>query len=199
MRPPANPRSPVFRHRSIRVATAALALLPVLVGAAPPAGGGDRAALQHQIETLQRTAQQLDLQRQIEALQRTVQQLERRVRTLEKRPAPPPRPVPAPPPEIGQGHPENGAAAPTTRSAPPAPTSPRITAQQAKANWGALKRGMSPGQVRILLGAPSRQMEINDGHRLWYYTYPGPRNGSVMFSRDGVVSDWQHPPFGWLW
>ena len=58
---------------------------------------------------------------------------------------------------------------------------------------------MSPDQVRALLGAPSQQVEINDGQRLWYYTYPGPRSGSVMFSRDGVVSGWQHPPFGWLW
>jgi cell division protein FtsB len=184
MRSPVNPCPPAFRRLGIYAAAAALALLPVLATAAPPAGSGDRAALQHQIETLQRTAQQLDLQRQIGALRHTVQQLERRVSALEARPAP------------ASG--ARSAAPPAPAAAPQHPAGARLT-PQTETNWSALKHGMSADRVRALLGAPSRQVEINNGQRLWYYTYPGPRSGSVMFSRDGVVSGWQHPPFGWLW
>lgn len=192
MEPRVNPRSSASRLRGA-LACATLILLPALACAAAPtpAGSGNQAALQHRIETLQRTTQRLDLQRQIEVLRRTVQQLERRVQALETRPAPvaalPARP--AAPAE----HPAAPAAA-----APAQPAGPRLTAQT-KANWGALKHGMSTDQVRALLGPPTSEGEINPGQRLWYYTYPGPRSGSVLFSRAGVVSSWQRPPFGWLW
>ncbi|HDJ85595.1 MAG TPA: hypothetical protein ENG77_00610, partial [Chromatiales bacterium] len=134
MEPRATPRSPVSRLRGA-LACAALILLPALACAAAPApaGSGNQAVLQHQIETLQRTTQRLDLQRQIEVLRRTVQQLERRVHALETRPAP------------GTAAPGEHPAAPAA-AAPAQPAGPRLTAQT-KANGGALKHGMSADQV----------------------------------------------------
>jgi hypothetical protein len=182
-------RSPAPRRRGALAGAAALVLLLGTV-ATPPAGaaGGDRATLQ----------------RQVDALRHTVRQLQRRVRTLEARPMPT---APTPTAAMGVQGPTparsaHGATAPAAHTAPPAAT-PRTTGTiltpQIKANWGALKRGMNADRVRALLGAPSRRLEINDGQPLWYYYYTGTGGGSVMFSRDGVVSDWQHPPFGRLW
>lgn len=199
MEPPVIPRRPPASGRGkTRAAALALALLPASVcAAAPPAGaGGDQATLQRQIETLQRTARQLDLQRQIEALRRAVEQLQRRVHTLEAR-LPPPAPAAA----TGAAVPGTRPAAPASAAATPVPAPPsnaKVLTPQIKENWRALKRGMSADQVRGLLGAPSRRLEIN-GQPLWYYYYTGTGGGSVMFSDSAMVVSWQHPPFGWLW
>jgi hypothetical protein len=67
-----------------------------------------------------------------------------------------------------------------------------------KGQWGGVKAGMGSDEIRKLLGTPSREFTV-DGKPVWYYSYPGIGNGSVMFSRDGrTVAGWQHPPFG-LW
>jgi hypothetical protein len=65
-----------------------------------------------------------------------------------------------------------------------------------KAQWRSIKAGMSSEEIRKLLGTPSREFAL-DGKPIWYYSYPGIGNGSVMFSRDGnSVAGWQHPPYG---
>jgi hypothetical protein len=65
-----------------------------------------------------------------------------------------------------------------------------------KAQWRSIKAGMSSEEIRKLLGTPSREFAL-DGKPVWYYSYPGIGNGSVMFSRDGhTVAGWQHPPYG---
>jgi hypothetical protein len=100
--------------------------------------------------------------------------------------------------------PPAGSAAPS--AAPPiaAGTSPPPAAvpgafqwrETVKDHWGGVKAGMSSEEIRKLLGTPSREFTL-DGKPVWYYSYPGIGNGSVMFSRDGrTVAGWQHPPFG---
>jgi hypothetical protein len=65
-----------------------------------------------------------------------------------------------------------------------------------KGQWHSVKTGMSDGEIRKLLGTPSREFTL-DGKSVWYYSYPGIGNGSVLFSRDEhTVAGWQHPPFG---
>ena len=65
-----------------------------------------------------------------------------------------------------------------------------------KDQWRSVKAGMSSEEIGKLLGTPSRELTL-DGKPVWYYSYPGIGNGSVMFSRDGhTVAGWQHPPFG---
>jgi hypothetical protein len=54
---------------------------------------------------------------------------------------------------------------------------------------------MNPAQVREQLGEPVRRFVI-DGKPVWYYSYPGVGNGSVMFSADGEIVGKQKPPFG---
>jgi hypothetical protein len=102
-----------------------------------------------------------------------------------------------------------GIASTGTRSSPAAPappaagTSPPPVVTEAlqwhdtlKAQWRSVKAGMSDEQIRQLLGAPSREFTL-DGRPIWYYTYPGIGNGSVLFNRDGhTVAGSQHPPFG---
>jgi hypothetical protein len=103
------------------------------------------------------------------------------------------------------------AAIPSTVSQPsPAPvrveagTSPSSAAvpdafqwrEMLKDQWHSVKAGMNSEEIRKLLGTPSREFTL-DGKPVWYYTYPGIGNGSVMFSRDGhTVAGWQHPPYG---
>jgi len=97
-----------------------------------------------------------------------------------------------------------------TPQTPPAPvrveagTPPSTTAipeafqwrETLKEQWRSIKAGMSSEEIRKLLGTPSREFTI-DGKPVWYYSYPGIGNGSVMFSRDGhTVAGWQHPPYG---
>ncbi len=65
-----------------------------------------------------------------------------------------------------------------------------------KDQWHSVKAGMNDEEIKGLLGTPSREFTL-DGKPVWYYSYPGIGNGSVMFSRDGhTVAGWQHPPFG---
>jgi hypothetical protein len=62
--------------------------------------------------------------------------------------------------------------------------------------WRSVKAGMSREEIRERLGTPSREYTL-DGKPVWYYTYPGIGNGSVLFSRSGhTVAGWQYPPYG---
>lgn len=57
---------------------------------------------------------------------------------------------------------------------------------KALASWRALKSGMSPNDVRTVLGEPER---VRGGElAIWYY----PSNGQVMFINDRVDS-WTEP------
>ncbi|MHB1238929.1 MAG: outer membrane protein assembly factor BamE domain-containing protein [Gammaproteobacteria bacterium] len=132
------------------------------------------------------------IQNQVDQLERRVQELEQEVHTLKARkPAATAQPQSPPPgPTI-------------SRSATQAPTVPhhdagRVLTPSAKESWSALKEGMNGDQVRALLGEPSRRFQLN-GQPVWYYQYTGTGNGSVMFTGNGRVTGWQHPPFGWLW
>jgi hypothetical protein len=116
-------------------------------------------------------------------------------------------PTPMPP---STAAPVPAASSAVTPQTPPAPvrveagTPPSTTAipeafqwrETLKEQWRSIKAGMSSEEIRKLLGTPSREFTI-DGKPVWYYSYPGIGNGSVMFSRDGhTVAGWQHPPYG---
>jgi hypothetical protein len=51
---------------------------------------------------------------------------------------------------------------------------------------------MSGEEIGKLPGTPSRALTF-DKKPVWYTSYPGIGNGSVMFSRDGhTAAGWQH-------
>ena len=60
--------------------------------------------------------------------------------------------------------------------------------------WRGVNRGMTKDQIGSVLGPPTRMLEINS-KPLWYYEYPFGA-GSVAFSQEGLVEDWQRPPLG---
>jgi hypothetical protein len=60
--------------------------------------------------------------------------------------------------------------------------------------WRGVHRGMTREQVDGVLGPPTRVLEINS-KPLWYYEYSFGA-GSVAFSQEGLVEDWQRPPLG---
>jgi hypothetical protein len=157
---------------------------------------GNEAALKRQLD---------EVQQQLHELQFKVLDIESRIGAAQ---APSPAAVPAsipsptPPPVI---------VAPSTITQPaPAPVrvesgTSRSSAvvpaafqwrEMLKDQWHSVMAGMSAEEIGKLLGTPSRKLTL-DGKPVWYYSYPGIGNGSVMFSRDGhTVAGWQHPPFG---
>lgn len=60
--------------------------------------------------------------------------------------------------------------------------------------WRGVHRGMTKEQIGSVLGPPTRMLEINT-KPLWYYEYTFGA-GSVAFTQEGVVEDWQRPPLG---
>jgi hypothetical protein len=60
--------------------------------------------------------------------------------------------------------------------------------------WRGVHRGMTKEQIGSVLGPPTRMLEINS-KPLWYYEYTFGA-GSVAFTQEGVVEDWQRPPLG---
>jgi hypothetical protein len=60
--------------------------------------------------------------------------------------------------------------------------------------WRGVHRGMTKDQIGSVLGPPTRMLEINS-KPLWYYEYTFGA-GSVAFSQEGLVEDWQRPPLG---
>ncbi len=91
---------------------------------------------------------------------------------------------------------------PLDANTPPLTASPRaqpkLTALQEseklRTGWTQLRRGLSKTELRRLLGDPASKIKL-DRQTLWYYTYPGIGNGSVMLGHTGKVTGWQEPPF----
>jgi len=161
-------------------------LLPSPVPAQPPPQpADDTAALREQVENLQRALQAM--QQRLDAIEAS--------RGSDQGPEPslpeassqaPAAPAPArPAADSGDG----GAA-----------TKPgSLLTPQVAENWAALRDGMSPDQVKALLGAPGREFRLG-GQTVWYYYYTGVGGGSVVFSRgNGNLLDWQRPPFHAWW
>jgi hypothetical protein len=82
---------------------------------------------------------------------------------------------------------------------PPAPPAVREALEwheTLKEQWHSVRAGMSSDEIKKLLGSPSRAFTL-DGRPVWYYSYPGLGNGSVLFSREShAVKSWQQPPLG---
>ena len=144
-------------------------LLLLIVGA----GGGVRPA----------SAQSDPLRDEIQELRRTVEGLAARVESLERRSGGQPESAPAATPEAA-----------TTKPTAPAAAG-NATVQE---HWQRLTRGMSVAQVEALLGRPQRTVDMSP-KAIWYYSYEGIGNGSVVFIKDAGVVDWQSPPFGTWW
>ena len=144
------------------------------------AEGSDIAALRIQMQELQRTVR--DLQQQVTELQNQL----RPANTAAQPAAPPATNVyrqreTAPPDDT------------------PVATQPSTLGKEAiRNNWHALKRGMSDQDVYELIGAPTSRFKLNNTP-IWYYDYQGVGRGSVMFSKEGKLIDWQAPPTHWLW
>jgi len=67
---------------------------------------------------------------------------------------------------------------------------------QLKQSWSQVEPGTPQERVRVLLGAPEKELRI-DGALVWYYAYPGIGPASVFFNTGGKVSSRQSPNFGW--
>jgi len=148
------------------------------------------------------------LKRQLEEVHQQLHELQIKVLDMESKLGTAQAPSPAAP--VPSSAPVTATVAPSniTRSSAPvrveAGTSPSPAVVPAafqwremlKDQWRNVKAGMSGEEIGKLLGTPSRELTL-DGKPVWYYSYPGIGNGSVMFSRDGhTVAGWQHPPFG---
>ena len=180
----------------VTMITALLALAAMVSIMPAQAEEGDDAALKRQLD---------EVQQQLKELQHKVLDMESRIGAAQ---APSTAGVPA---SVPSSTPAPAVVDPATVSRPaPAParletgTSPSQTEVPAafqwremlKDQWRSVMAGMSSEEIGKLLGTPSRKLTL-DGKPVWYYSYPGIGNGSVMFSRDGhTVAGWQHPPFG---
>ena len=181
---------------------------------------GNEAALKRQLEEVQQQLHELELKVQRMETERSAAQASSPAAVpapiVAPTPGNPSPPAPAAPVVTGAAPMPSSTVAPATAvpstvSYPsPAPvrveagTSPSPAAvpeafqwrETLKDQWHSVKAGMSGEEIRKLLGTPSREFTL-DGKPVWYYSYPGIGNGSVMFSRDGhTVAGWQHPPFG---
>jgi len=182
---------------AIRITTvmAVLALSIMVSSMAARAEEGNEATLKRQLE---------EVRQQLHELQIKVLDMESKLGTVQ---APPPAADPA---SLPSSAPVTATVAPSNITRPSAPvrveagTSPSPAVVPAafqwremlKDQWRNVKAGMSGEEIGKLLGTPSRELTL-DGKPVWYYSYPGIGNGSVMFSRDGhTVAGWQHPPFG---
>jgi hypothetical protein len=150
------------------------------------------------------------LQQEVKALKEMVHELQQRVTVLEGRspvptqraPLPQAAPaIPQPAPAVRQAAPAPQAPAPQAApvaAAPLAASSGYISPEAAlRASWSKVNREMDQGDVKKLLGEPSKKFLI-DGRNVWYYYYPGTGAGSVFFTDAGRVSSSQSP-LGWSW
>jgi len=147
----------------------------------------DITALRKQVE---------ELQGMVKALQRQIDNMQERTATETSASTQPKAPAAVAPVVQGGADPSAripaAPARPTTKSQVPGP-------ETLRENWHALNKGMSRQAVNKLLGAPNRTFKLND-NLIWYYDYAGIGKGSVMFSQDGQVTDWQAPPTSrWFW
>lgn len=133
------------------------------------------------------------LRDEIRELRRVVEGLATRVENLERRSGGQPAPAAAP----------KAAAAPETAPARDAaaatPIPPAVGHDvSVQEHWQRLAQGMPFAEVEALLGRPQRTVDMSP-RTIWYYSYPGIGNGSVVFVQDGGVIDWQSPPFATWW
>jgi hypothetical protein len=151
------------------------------------------------------------LKRQLEAVRQQLHELQIKVLDMESKLGTAQAPSPAADTaSLPSSAPVTATVAPSNITPPSAPvrveagTSPSPAVVPAafqwremlKDQWRNVKAGMSGEEIGKLLGTPSRELTL-DGKPVWYYSYPGIGNGSVMFSRGGhTVAGWQHPPFG---
>jgi hypothetical protein len=154
---------------------------------------------------------QATLKRQLEAVRQQLHELQIKVLDMESKLGTAQAPSPAADTaSLPSSAPVTATVAPSNITPPSAPvrveagTSPSPAVVPAafqwremlKDQWRNVKAGMSGEEIGKLLGTPSRELTL-DGKPVWYYSYPGIGNGSVMFSRGGhTVAGWQHPPFG---
>ena len=170
--------------------TLAIALVP-LSGMQPArAEDSDSAALRLQVEELQHT---------VKALQQQVKELQAQNPSSSSAATTPARtetPAPNNTPRIrGYIRPDLVSSSPP--GTPAAKTS--LTPETIREHWHSLERGMTDHTVNGLLGAPTRSFKLNN-KLVWYYDYEEVGRGSVMFSEDGLVTDWQAPPKShWFW
>lgn len=178
------------RHYTTRaIALAAALLIAPCIQAAHAEDSSEVAALRAQVQELQRMV--IDLQQQVEELRA-------------RNPSPSGASVPArsettaannTPRIRGYVRPDL-VGTPRDRSAA---SSPALTPETIRENWHTLEKGMSNQEVSNLLGAPTRSFRLKN-KLVWYYDYAGIGKGSVMFSDNGEVTDWQEPPTShWFW
>ena len=131
------------------------------------------------------TNEEGSVEQRLKALEARVIELERRLDAKESGTAVPAiAPVAASP-----AVPATPAAAATSARAEPV-TATGSPASLAPAQWQALKRGMSWGQVIGVLGKPGKK-RVGTMSEIWFY--PDADGGSVEFDRDGRVSGWSEP------
>ena len=154
-------------------------------------------AQESEVATLR--AQVQELQRMVIDLQQQVQELQARVPS---RPAVAASTRTETPVTNDNTHQIRGYARPdlvSSTSPGTSAASPALSPETIRENWHTLEKGMSNQKVNSLLGAPTRSFKLNN-KLVWYYDYQGVGRGSVMFSEQGQVTDWQTPPTShWFW
>lgn len=137
------------------------------------------------------------LRQELGDLKRAVERLDAHVQRLEQQPSPAPTvtaPAGQPPvPSPVVTPPQTPIAAPPARETPPPSAEAGV-----RQRWREVDYGMTTEQITALLGPPQRTMDLNP-KTVWYYTYPEIGNGSVVFTADSGVIDWQPPPFNLWW
>lgn len=141
---------------------------------------------------------------EIQKLRDAVDRLNRKVEQLERERSKDAQVTTTPSTRSGSPPANPSTAALPLSQPPPQPQAPpaRLTASEHGAVslgdlWRSLHHGMREDQVSALLGPPTSKLKANS-KPLWYYEYDGVGAGSVVFSQQGEVADWQRPPLG-LW
>jgi outer membrane murein-binding lipoprotein Lpp len=119
-------------------------------------------------------------QQEVEDLKHNIARLNARVEQLEE-----------------QGSAPAASSPPTVAVAPPAAAAPVPEERPAalRQQWRNVTYGMTFEEVDKLLGDPQRTIHESP-KTVWYYSYPDIGSGSVVFTQDSGVTDWQAPPFG---
>lgn len=129
------------------------------------------------------SADSTTLRRELNDLKQTARDLNTKIESLEHQLAGQPEPAPQAV--------ETPAAAAESAPTPASGTGPQEC-------WGRVTRGMTFNDVEALLGHPQRTMDLSP-KTLWYYSYRDVGSGSVVFTRERGVIDWQAPPFNTWW
>ncbi len=171
------------RHAWIGAAMVA-SLLWVALPPAARAETGEITALRQEVSELKQVVQRLD---------QRVERLEARLSPESKVSSPEASAAPAPA-SAASGQPST---APPQALQPAAPAT-TVSSASARDHWHRIDHGMTPEEVKALLGPPQRTMTVN-AKTIWYYAYPDIGAGSIVFAPDDGVDDWQTPPFNTWW